>query len=178
VTTPTNYHENKDKANKCKQAGSYRNLGFSISWTLYVKAVIGATGLWYDTHASPVAGSTPIVDGVPAWDTFVPIGTEDPCLSLRLSPETTQPISPRKIILASPRPQKNDVVEEDDEINPTNEKYVLYQSRTLARYLLRDIWVRLEGRYECKATWEVDGVGREVRLRRALVGFGDEDDDE
>ncbi|KAI4927873.1 hypothetical protein J4E85_006386 [Alternaria conjuncta] len=160
-------------------AGSYRNLGFSLSWTLYVKAAIGATGLWYDTFASPVAGSTPIVDGVPAWDTFVPIGTEDPSLSLQLSPETTQPItSPRKIVLSSPRPQKKDVVEEEDEISPTNEKFVLYQSRTLARYLLRDIWVRLEGRYECKATWEVDGVGREVRLRRALVGFGDEDDDE
>jgi len=138
--------------------------------------MIGATGLWYDTYASPVAGSTPIVDGVPAWDTFVPIGTENPCL--QLSPETTQPnISPRKIVLASPRPQKK-VVEEENEISPTNEKYVLYQSRTLAKYLLRDVWVRLEGRYECKATWEVDGVGREVRLRRALVGFGDEDDDE
>ncbi|KAI4700707.1 hypothetical protein J4E81_003670 [Alternaria sp. BMP 2799] len=159
-------------------AGSYRNLGFSLSWTLYVKAMIGATGLWYDIYASPVAGSTPIVDGVPAWDTFVPIGTEDPCLSLQLSPETTQPTtSPRKIVLSSPRPQKKDVVEEEDEISPTNEKFVLYQSRTLARYLLRDVWVRLEGRYECKATWEVDGVGREVRLRRALVGFGDEDDD-
>jgi len=70
------------------------------------------------------------------------------------------------------------VVEEEDKISPTNEKFVLYQSRTLARYLLRDVWIRLEGRYECKATWEVDGVGREVRLRRALVGFGDEDDDE
>ncbi|KAI4698153.1 uncharacterized protein J4E84_001288 [Alternaria hordeiaustralica] len=160
-----------------QQAGSYRNLGFSLSWTLYVKAMIGATGLWYDTYASPVAGSTPIVDGVPAWDTFVPIGTEDPFL--QLSPETSQPnISPRKIILSSPRPQKKEVEDEDDGISPTNEKFVLYQSRTLARYLLRDIWVRLEGRYECKATWEVDGVGREVRLRRALVGFGDEDDDE
>ncbi|KAI4959102.1 hypothetical protein J4E86_002823 [Alternaria arbusti] len=30
-------------------AGSYRNLGFSLSWTLYVKAVIGATGLWLDS---------------------------------------------------------------------------------------------------------------------------------
>jgi len=139
--------------------------------------MIGATGLWYDTYASPVAGSTRIVDGVPAWDTFVPIGTGDPCL--QVSPETTQPnISPRKIVLASPGPQKKDVVEEEDEISPTNEKYVLYQSRTLARYLLRDVWVRLEGRYECKAMWEVDGVGREVRLKRALVGFGQEDDDE
>ncbi|KAI4626288.1 uncharacterized protein J4E87_004789 [Alternaria ethzedia] len=163
-----------------REAGSYRNLGFSLSWTLYVKAMIGATGLWYDIYASPVAGSTPIVDGVPAWDTFVPIGTEDPCLSLQLSSlsEATQlATSPRKIILASPRPQKKDV-EEEDEISPTNERFVLYQSRMLARYLLRDVWVRLEGRYECKAMWEVDGVGREVRLRRALVGFGDEDDDE
>ena len=139
--------------------------------------MIGATGLWYDTYASPVAGSTPIVDGVPAWDTFVPIGTEDPCL--QLSSDPAQPAtSPRKIVLSSPRPQKKDVVEEKDEISPTNEKFMLYQSRMLARYLLRDVWVRLEGRYECKAMWEVDGVGREVRLRRALVGFGDEDDDE
>ena len=137
--------------------------------------MIGATGLWYDIYASPVAGSTPIVDGVPAWDTFIPIDTEDQCLQLSSTTEScSQPItSPRKIVLSSPRPQKK-----EDEISPTNEKFVLYQSRTLARYLLRDIWVRLEGRYECKATWEVDGVGREVRLRRALVGFGDEDDDE
>jgi len=143
--------------------------------------MIGATGLWYNTYASPVAGSTPIVDGVPAWDTFIPVGIEHPSLSLQLSSlsEATQPnISPRKIVLASPRPQKKGVEDEEDEISPTNEKYVLYQSRTLARYLLRDVWVRLEGRYECKATWEVDGVGREVRLRRALVGFGDENDDE
>jgi len=142
--------------------------------------MIDATGLWYDTYASPVAGSTSIVDGVPAWDTFVPIGTGDPCLSLQLSSssEATQPVtSPRKIILSSPRPQKKEM-EEEDEISPTNEKFVLYQSRTLARYLVRDVWVRLEGRYECKATWEVDGVRREVRLRRALVGFGNEDDDE
>ena len=86
-------------------------------------------------------------------------------------------MSPRKIVLSSPRPQKEEV-EKEDEISPTNERFVLYQSRTLARYLLRDVWVRLEGRYECKATWEVDGVGREVRLRRALVGFGDEDEDD
>jgi hypothetical protein len=48
----------------------------------------------------------------------------------------------------------------------------------LARFFLRDIWIRFEGRYECKATWEVDGAVSEVRLRRAVVGFpGDNDDD-
>ncbi|KAH6859053.1 hypothetical protein BKA58DRAFT_473154 [Alternaria rosae] len=159
-------------------AGTYRNLGFSLSWTLYVKAMIGATGLWYDTYASPVAGSTPIVDGVPAWDTFIPIGTEDPCLQLSSEPNPTQPNrSPSKIVLAIPSPQKKEVEDEYDDISPTNEKFVLYQSRTLARYLLRDVWVRFEGRWECKATWEVDGVGKEVRLMRTLVGFGEEEDE-
>ena len=93
--------------------------------------------------------------------------------------------SPRKILLAGPTspPQwtqspKKDNEEENDTINPTDEKFVLYQSRVLARFFLRDIWIRFEGRYECKATWEVDGAVSEVRLRRAVVGFpGDNDDD-
>lgn len=68
---------------------------------------------------------------------------------------------------------------ENNDISPTNEKFVLYQSRALARYLLRDVWVRFEGRYEYKATWEVDAVVRSVRLKRAVVGFaGDDGDDD
>ncbi|CAN9144907.1 unnamed protein product [Alternaria alternata] len=175
-------------------AGSYRNLGFSLSWTLYVRAAFNATGLWYETFASPVAGSSPIVNGVPAWDTFIPINASFsfPVSSPFLPPpsscqsqQSTVPLesSPRKILLASPTspPQwtqgpKKDNEEENDTINPTDEKFVLYQRRVLARFFLRDIWIRFEGRYECKATWEVDGAVSEVRLRRAVVGFpGDND---
>jgi hypothetical protein len=146
-----------------------------------VKSVIGATGSWYETYASPVAGSTPVIDGVTAWDSFSPVGAEDAGLLVSL-PSTschsvvTPAISPRKIVLA--RPPKKEEGEESGEVSPREEKFVLFQSRALARYLLRDVWVRFEGRYECKATWEVGGVVREVRLKRALVGFGgDEDED-
>jgi hypothetical protein len=164
-----------------RQAGSYRNLGFSLFWTLYVKSVIGATGPWYETYASPVAGSTPIIDGVTAWDSFFPVGTEDrgllvslPCTS---SPSVVPPAttSPRKIVLAS-LPKKEG--EGSGEVSPREEMFVLFQSRALARYLLRDVWVKFEGRYECKATWEVGGVVREVRLKRALVGFGEDEDED
>lgn len=68
--------------------------------------------------------------------------------------------------------------EENNDISPTNEKFVLYQSRALARYLLRDVWIRFEGWYECKATWEVDAVVRSVRLKRAVVGFAEDDGDD
>ncbi|CAN9081338.1 unnamed protein product [Alternaria alternata] len=177
-------------------AGSYRNLGFSLSWTLYVRAAFNATGLWYETFASPVAGSSPIVNGVPAWDTFIPINASFsfPVSSPFLPPpsscqsqQSTVPLesSPRKILLASPTspPQwtqgmKKDNEEENNTINPTDEKFVLYQSRVLARFFLRDIWIRFEGRYECKATWEVDGAVSEVRLRRAVVGFPQDNDDD
>ncbi|CAN9145952.1 unnamed protein product [Alternaria alternata] len=177
-------------------AGSYRNLGFSLSWALYVRASFSATGLWYETFASPIAGSSPIINGVPAWDTFIPINAPFsfpvsssflPPPSSSQSPQSTVPLesSPRKILLAGPTspPQwmqgsKKDNEEENDTINPTDERFVLYQSRVLARFFLRDIWIRFEGRYECKATWEVDGAVSEVRLRRAVVGFpGDNDDD-
>ncbi|KAG9192935.1 hypothetical protein G6011_11669 [Alternaria panax] len=179
-------------------AGSYRNLGFSLSWTLYVKALFSATGLWYETYASPVAGTSPIVNGVPMWDIFLPVNTAFPfpASSLALppsslpafeAPESSLPleISPRKIVLATPHsPTKEaqqaerDSEEENNTISPTDERFMLYQSRALARYLLRDIWIRFEGRYECKATWEADGVVKSVRLKKALVGFAGEDDDD
>jgi hypothetical protein len=123
-----------------------------------VKSVIGATGPWYETYASPVAGSTPVIDGVTAWDDFFPVGAEErgllPSLSLPCtsSPSIVMPAtSPRKIVLANVPPKK------EGEVGPREEKFVLFQSRALARYLLRDVWVRFEGRYECKATWEVGG---------------------
>ncbi|KAL6152505.1 hypothetical protein ACJBU6_09369 [Exserohilum turcicum] len=169
-------------------AGSYRNLGFSLQWSLYVKAGFGATGQWHDDYAAPVAGSTPIVDGVVMWDVFTPTRATSPegdgqaggwphrgehrssSSSSVQAPQT----SPRKITLSDAN--EGDKVQcQDDEISPRNAKFALYQSRLLARYLLWDIWVRLEGRYDCKASWEADGEVRELRLKQALVGFGDEE---
>jgi hypothetical protein len=130
------------------------------------------------------------VNGVPAWDTFLLVHT--PFLLLPPSSDSvavrTTDTEPRKIVLATPPLYTKGVKEakedeekrhvESDDISPTDEKFVLYQSRALARYLLKDIWVRFEGRYECKATWEVDGVVKEVRLKRAVVGFAGQDEDD
>ena len=177
------------------QAGSYRDLGFSLQWSLYVKSGFGATGQWHDDYATPVAGSTPIVDGVVMWDVFTPISATSPdkdddgqakaggCWPHRAehrsngnsvvpAPQT----SPRKIPLADANTNEEGKGQcQDDEISPRNAKFALYQSRLLARYLLWDIWVRLESRYECKASWEADGKVKELRLKRALVGFADEE---
>jgi hypothetical protein len=86
---------------------------------------------------------------------------------------------PRKIALACPDKEGENVDDDDDgddELSPRNHKFMLYQSRLLARYLLRDVWVRFDGLFECKAVWEKDGVVvGDVRVKRGLVGFGDED---
>jgi hypothetical protein len=39
------------------------------------------------------------------------------------------------------------------------------------------MWYRFDKRYDCKAAWEADGVATDVRLKRALVGADDEDDE-
>jgi hypothetical protein len=127
-----------------------------------------------------VAGSSPIVNGTPAWDTFIPVNKNNNDNESSVIPPSSIPphTSLRKVLLASPQKKDEEEKEENDDISPSNAKFVLYQSRALARYLLRDIWVRFEARYECKATWEVDGVVSGIRLKRARVGFAREDDDE
>lgn len=71
---------------------------------------------------------------------------------------------------------KND--EASDELSPTNPKFMLYQSRFVAKYLVWDIWTRFDGLCECKATCEIGGEINEVRLKRACIGFGDTEDED
>jgi hypothetical protein len=149
-----------------KKAGAYRNLGFRLQWTLYIKSLISITGLWYEAYATLKPGFTPIVDGVPAWDQF---DTDDD----RPKPELSKEGLPRKIELSNPKKKQ-----EHDDLGPENPKFMLYQSRLLAKYLLADIWARFDALCECRATWEADGVVTNVRLRRALVGFGEDGESE
>ncbi|RAR07945.1 hypothetical protein DDE82_002607 [Stemphylium lycopersici] len=162
-------------------AGSYRNQGFSLQWSLYVGCGFNGLGLWYEDYATPVLGSTPIVDGVVQWDTFVPFtdeGVDRQSGDGKWHNRQTATASARKIALASPKMNGGVGDWDANELSPWSPKFALYKSRLLAHYLLRDIWVRLEGRYECWATWEADGQVNEVRLRRAMIGFRhDEDDD-
>lgn len=154
-------------------AGAYRNFGFSLQWTLYVQSLIGATGLWHEVYATLKAGQTHIIDGVPQWNTFEPEVMQGEVESGGLNQNAGKKVeqSPRKLVLASPK--KKDAVAD---ISPTNPKFMLYESRLLARYLLWDIWVRFDKLCECRATWEADGDVKDVRLQRTLVGFDDEED--
>jgi hypothetical protein len=120
-----------------------------------------------------MSGSSPIVNGIPDWHVFFPENEE-----IRHGDVTSDTSSasgePRKIALACP--DKEEEESEDDELSPRNHKFMLYQSRLLARYLLRDVWVRFDGLFECKAVWEKDGiVVGDVRVKRGMVGFGEED---
>lgn len=84
--------------------------------------------------------------------------------------------TPRKIALSGWKERDDEEAEwKNDGVNPRDPKFALYQSRVFARYLVWDIWVRLERRYDCKALWEADGKVEEVRLMSSLVGFGHED---
>lgn len=138
--------------------------------------------MWYEDYATPVSGSTPIVDGVVQWDMFLPFTDE----VVEHQSETEKwhngqmaaTASARKIALSGPKRHSGDGDGDADELSPRNPKFALFKSRLLAHYLLRDVWIRLEGRYECRATWEADGQVNEVRLRRAMIGFGNEEDDD
>ncbi|KAF1841931.1 uncharacterized protein K460DRAFT_293553, partial [Cucurbitaria berberidis CBS 394.84] len=142
-------------------AGAYRNFGFTLQWSLYVKSLINAIGQWHEVYAALKPGMTPIVNGVPQWDAFE---LDD----VHSETERLNDGSPRKIELSSPKKKSA-----HDNLSPTDPKFMLYQSRLLAKYLLWDIWVRFDGLCECRATWEADGEVRDVRVKRALVGFGD-----
>ncbi|KAL6706541.1 hypothetical protein ACN47E_005297 [Coniothyrium glycines] len=152
--------------------GSYRNFGFTLQWTLYVKTVFNSTGQWHDIYAALKPGHTKIINGCPDWDNFVPGDTTNQSSPSTL-PFTADGCSHsfRKIELASPKKKAA-----TENLSPEDPKYALYQSRLLAHYLLEDIWIRFDGLYECRAIWEADGQAQDVRLKRALVGFGDDDE--
>ena len=155
-------------------AGAYRNVGFALLWVVYVESWVGVTGLWYDGYAAVGPGHTVIKNGVVAWDDFVPDVQTGVVATAGVSRAEPGEDAPRKLSLASP--MKKGVLNENDR-SPTDPKLMLYQSRMFARYLLWDIWVRFDGLCECRATWEADGVVKDVRLQRALLGFGNDDED-
>ncbi|KAF1836937.1 hypothetical protein BDW02DRAFT_645742 [Decorospora gaudefroyi] len=158
-------------------AGIYRSQGFRLQWSLYIKSHVSITGHWHEAYAALKPGSTPIINGIPAWDQFEPDDKFPSALAPQL-PHVSAPLPHRKIALASP---KKNVLEhgngdENEEVGPRDPKLMLYQSRLLAQYLLRDIWVRFDGLCECRATWEADGEVNNVRLKRAVVGFGEDEE--
>ncbi|CBX91099.1 hypothetical protein IAQ61_002559 [Plenodomus lingam] len=150
-------------------AGGYRNLGFKLHWVAYVRAVVGVRGEWYEVFAAAGPGHTRIRDGVVAWDEFCADGDEG-------ERSGTGAEDKRKPRLALAGLEKTQEMEGSGE-QLVEAKFILFQSRILARALLWDIWVRFEEMNECKATWEADGVVTNVRLQRALLGFGEEDEE-
>ncbi|KAI8937255.1 hypothetical protein NX059_006464 [Plenodomus lindquistii] len=148
-------------------AGAYTNFGFKLQWVAYVKSVVGVRGEWVDVYAAVGPGYTDIRDGVVDWDMFWPDGEGRDAQEGNVT-------GPRRLALARPG-ETGEVVEEG--ISPQDPKFVLYQSRVLGKALLGDIWMRFEGLNECRATWEADGVVKDVRLQRSLLGVGDDDEE-
>lgn len=125
-----------------------------------------------------------MVHGRVKWNEFTPLrttsaegqrGADAPHSAGRNSSVQTAGAEPRKIPLSRWRENEGEEAECEG-VCPHDPKFALYQSRVLARYLVWDIWVRLQGRYDCRAWWEADGEVKEVRLKRLLVGFGYEED--
>ncbi|KAF5848837.1 hypothetical protein GGP41_009962 [Bipolaris sorokiniana] len=163
------------------QAGSYRNLGFSLQWSLYVRSRFNALGQWYDEYAAPTCGTTPVVGGEVMWDVFTPDGviSGDGQRGSRCAEKADCGADATSQGAVGFRLKEGDGDGDGEDHGGKDAKLALYQSRMLARYLVWDVWVRLEGRYECRATWEADGEVNTVRLKRGLVGFdGDDDEDE
>jgi hypothetical protein len=150
--------------------GAYHNLAFKKLWNLYVKSVISITGQWHEVFAVMNPGEMVINKGMPDWDTIQRKQSEvqsDKADSK--AAENTQ----RKLELSP----KKKIAQALEDVKETNPKFMLYQSRVLAVYLLWDIWYRFDGMYKCWATWMADGEESKVRLKRALVGSEDEEDD-
>jgi hypothetical protein len=149
--------------------GAYHNLGFNLLWKLYVKSRVSITGQWREVYAISKTGEMRINQGSPEWGTI----RVDRPESKGNKVDTSTEGFPRRLEL-SPSKKRVNTIGIVDETNP---KLVLYQSRVLARYLLWDIWYPFDKMYECRATWEADGVLSDVRLRRALVGSREYDED-
>jgi hypothetical protein len=150
--------------------GTYHNFGFKKLWKLYVKSVISVTGQWHEVFATVKPGEMIINKGTPEWGTIQP---EIPEVKSGGSDSKTTENTQRKLELC---PVKKTAKTSDD-VNETNPKFMLYQSRVLATHLLWDIWYRFDRKYECRAAWSADGEESIVRLGRALVGSEDEDHD-
>jgi hypothetical protein len=150
--------------------GAYHNFAFKKLWKLYVKSVIIITGQWHEIFATLKPGEMIINKGTPEWGTIQPEQSE--VVSDKSDSKTTENTQ-RKLELS---PSKKTAKTSAD-VEETNPKFMLYQSRVLATHLLWDIWYRFDRKYECRATWTADGEESVVRMKRALVGSEDEGDD-
>jgi hypothetical protein len=149
--------------------GAYHNLGFKLLWNLYVRSLVSVTGQWHEAYATRKPGEMGINEDGPEWGT---VQTE---FSVRKDGQVDALVEStlRKLELS---PSKKPI-DKADATDGMNSKLMLYHSRVLARYLLWDIWYSFDKMYECRAIWEAAGVTSDVRLRRALVGSGDNDED-
>lgn len=148
--------------------GAYRNLGFKMLWKVYVKSVVGVTGEWYETFAAMGAGEMVVGEGGPEWNHLQTGGENEGEAVIE------EKKGERKLELGS-SPKKKDGKKKADDGGETDPKLMLFQSRVLATHLLWDVWVRLDGKYECRATWSADGEEEIVRLGREVVGAGEYD---
>ena len=149
--------------------GAYVNFGFMLQWKLYVKSLIGPTGQWHEVYATPKPAMMPVDKGFPKWDTVTPDSPERK-IERATTPEPPAG-SPRKLLLSPTK--KVETLEDGLEKDP---KFMLFQSRYTAKYLLWDIWWRFENLCECRASWEADGTTNAARLTRALIGCDSDDE--
>jgi hypothetical protein len=152
--------------------GAYHNLGFKLLWKLYVKSLVSVTGQWREAYATVKPGEMRIDEDGPEWGT-IQTDFSDQNNNNNDNLDAPVEVESRKFKLS---PSKK-AVEISEPIDDMRSKLMLYHGRVLARYLLWDIWFAFDKMYECRATWETDGVTSDVRLRRAVVGSGDDEED-
>lgn len=145
--------------------GAYCSFGFMLQWKLYVRSLIGANGLWREVYATTKPTMMKVNNGIPEWNNIQTdekeTKVEEDFEALLLTDS-----SPKKLTLQRSEKNKFEVV---NIVNETNPKFMLYQSRIMARYLMWDLWYLFDNLGECRATWETDGKCTDVRLHRALV---------
>lgn len=149
-----------------------------------MRSRFNALGEWHDEYATPVAGLTAVVDGVVEWNVFTPTRStsaewQDADSHHAAHRDSCCVQTPRTLshgIALACRKVEDGEQGQGDGVRAKDARFALYQSRVLARYLLWDIWIRLESRYDCRAFWEADGQVHEVRLKMSLVGFDHDED--
>jgi hypothetical protein len=151
--------------------GAYHNLGFKMLWKLYVKSVVSITGQWHEVYATTKPAEMMVNRGMPGWGT---IGEQRAVKDEKLETTTTTDGVQRKLELSQTKQMAKPV----GDVNETNAKFMLYQSRVLAMHLLWDMWYRFDKKVECRATWTADGNDSIVRLKSSLVRGEDEDEED
>jgi hypothetical protein len=146
--------------------GAYHTLGFKKLWKLYVKFCISITGQWHKVYATLRPGEMLMTKIIAEWD-IVEIDFSE-------AKDDSKPLdsSSRKLKLSLSKKR----ISTSENVEETNPKLMLHHNCLLARYSMWD-WYRFAQLYGYQAAWEADGEESLVRLKRALVGSEDSEED-